>query len=316
MADFKRGEMGPLHARPYLAQHAGAFEAATAELALASRSQGDECFALVSAGSGFELGPALESFVAACSRKAVPDTSVGVSFGPVDLDLDLPWNGDADDHTVVCARALARIAANNQVLVDGSAYTALTVADGFIPSLPDKPRRLFGVQDTVVVFVAPWGDKEQTKIWNLPLLRPQLKQLENRTAEELMRSDDVDDALSAFDSARSDSKLLSVRSHFQTVAWRIDELQAYFDTADELCRLPTFIAGFTALQGAAARLVPACDAAKAQIGTEEAKTTLFDITTPWQDVRGVLRRIHLDADKLIMAVDDGLAIGQPAGWRY
>ena len=286
------------------------------DLALALPSQGDECFALISAANAAELGPTLNSFVAVCSRPPVPDTGIGVSLGAVDLDLDQFWHADADDDAVVRARALARIAANNQVLVDAATRDAMSIVDGFIPASPDRPRHLFGVRERVVVFVAPWGDVERTEIWNLALLRPELKRLENHTAETLIRLPKVGLALDAFGAARSDTTLRTVRTGFKRVVTRVNELQNYFNETEEVSRLPSFVASLTALQGAAAALLPACEKARLQLGTEQAETTMFDLTEPWDAVGDVLRNIHVAADKLIMEVDDGLANGQPAGWRY
>lgn len=260
---------------------------------------------------------ALEGFMASCAAPLVPNAALGISTGMFAEPETLEWPTVVmDDDDVTAARALARIAMPNQVLVTAEVCDATGVQPLTSDYGSGEKRHLHGLQQRLAVTIAPWGDQSRQEIYNLPMLRPELKRLENVTAELLIMSDEIRSRLEGFAQQRIDSNLVKVQRLFRRVAQRVAELVDDFEeNSSELKYMPQLQDNLTELRMMTTQLPQACDRVGQQIKANNTSTADILLSGAWEEVIELIRMIHLEADKMVMDIDDGLKVGQPPAWR-
>lgn len=315
-ADILRGEHGPVLAREFIDKHHAAFHDAVAAEAMVRCVEGDECLALFDAGHPEAFERSVRHFVRLSIEASRPDTAAGVALGEFDAPETTSWSSLIDCDDVAAARALARIALRNQVLATAAACPVSIPGPAADSSPTIVSRRLHGLRQPLDIVVAPWGTPEEQRILNLPILRPELKALEAKTADLLIAADHVRDQLNAFQDHKTDSNLTRVRQAFKRLVQKVDEMMStVVERSAELRHCETLLESLKELQALCGNLPNVVDEVAVQLREGNLSTTAIDLVGSWDDVVMLLQQNHLDADKMILDIDDGLAVGQPPAWR-
>lgn len=296
--------------------HHEVFRKEIAPVAAVTCVQQDECFAIFEQTAGAAMTTALESFLAACAKPLSPDTAVGMALGDFANPADFGWRDAVSHEDVAAARSLARIAQANQVLATHEVCEE-TGSEPIVPiGAEPVERRLHGLQAPLTVVIGPWGDRGKDRIYNLPMLRPELKKLENGTANILMSVDEIRASIDALLERKSGTALGSVQRVLKRFHANVSSLVAKAAETSELRHLPgDLMVNLSELQTIADNLLSTCSDIGDMI--TKGQTDLIAVEMGlWDDALAVIRDVHVEADQWIMDIDDGLKVGQPPAWRH
>ena len=294
-------------------KHHQVFIGKVAPAAASSCVREDECFALFTSDPTDVMTSAVSAFVAACEGPLTLSTSIGMATGEFAEPDATRWSDVADSEDIAAARALALIATANQVLATAEVFAAAEIEP--LRGASEGGRRLRGLSRPIKVAVAPWGDVSQREILNLPKLRPELKRLENTTADLILTADEIRQALDTFSGARTDTNLQSVKRHFMLLGDRVTEYLETLDETSELDHVAELRSQLSELQLLYTDLPRACDQVLSHIREGKTETSAAELTDRWEQVLDLIRRIHLKADKMILETDGGATVRLAPGWR-
>lgn len=230
-----------------------------------------------------------------------PPVSVGCALDSDDDD-EPEWRVNCGSAAAAKARALAMIASNNQVLVDDRFREAAEQQGASVVFLPTRDgrngrRELVGLPEAIDVAVlldARAISLDSPVISNFPVLRPQLKQLEDTTAEMLMQMSLVEDSLDRYVQLQIPGHATELYLNGRLLLRWAKRALELGEAESELRLEPTIVAKIGRMRSAVTRF-------EGELENEAPNTEV--LSSAWRAFRASVENVHRDADRLIKEGD-------------